>query len=718
MNMEKALQEYFGYKQFRKNQKEIISSIMDGNDTLALMPTGGGKSICYQLPMLVKEGLGIVISPLIALMKDQVDALKQNGVNAAYLNSSLSKEESNRIMNELLSENLKILYIAPEGLFGSDAYLFKLLAKIKINFVAVDEAHCISSWGHDFRPEYLRLKAFKQQYPQISIIALTATADDRTRLDILKNLNIEHANVFISSFNRENISYYVQPKKNSFDKLLDFLEEFKDESGIIYTLSRKSTESLSENLNVNGYSALPYHAGLSSEERERHQDLFIKDNIKIVVATIAFGMGIDKSNVRYVVHMDLPKNIESYYQETGRAGRDGVDSKAMLFFSRGDAIILRRFIDAGDQSQVKVLTSKLNKMIAFAESKKCRRQYLLQYFGEDFPDNCGSCDVCLADYKTFDGTVIAQKALSAVKRLNESFGRNYVIDFLRGSKSKKIREEHTWLKTYGVGADISKKNWESYLRNLIEDGYLRVTDDGFPVLKLTKKSMQVLYMGEKVNLIEEEKIVEKVKTSLDYDKTLFEQLRKVRAAIAREADVPPYIIFPDNTLIEFASYYPETPDDLLKMNGVGQVKANKYGDNFRKEINAYLKENNIDSKMPLLSGRVVKVRKQKTRAQKASPTKKQTYEMFKAGMTVTEIAEQRNLKMNSILTHLVHYVAIGELEVNKFVKLNKLDKILEAAQKHEGKGLREIKDELGDAFSYEEIKFSLGHKEFLQQNKS
>lgn len=713
MNMEKALQQFFGYKNFRKNQKEIIDSIMSGQDTLALMPTGGGKSICYQLPMLVKEGTGIVISPLIALMKDQVDALKLNGVNAAYLNSSQDLQERSTIINDLLSGKLKILYIAPEGLFGSDSYLFKLIKNLNINFIAVDEAHCISSWGHDFRPEYLRLKAFKAQYPTIPVIALTATADDRTRADILKNLDIQHGNVFISSFNRKNISYYVQPKKNSFSKLLEFLKEYEDESGIIYTLSRKSTESIAENLNVNGYAALPYHAGLNSEDRDRHQELFIKDEIKIIVATIAFGMGIDKSNVRYVVHMDLPKNIESYYQETGRAGRDGVDSKAMLFFSRGDAIMLRRFIDEGDQDQIPILTGKLNKMIAFGETKKCRRQYLLRYFGEDYPDNCGSCDVCLAEYKTFDGTIIAQKALSAVKRLKESFGKNYVIDFLRGSKSKKIREEHTWLKTYGIGADISKKNWESYFRNLIEDGYLRVTDDGFPVLKLTKKSLQVLFMGQKVMLIEEEKFVEKEKTNLPYDDVLFGKLKKIRSTIAKKEEVPPYIIFPDNTLIEFATYFPTTNEDLLKMNGVGNVKANRYGEQFREEIFHYLKDNNLEDKMSLLT-RLVKVRKTKPRTQKGSPTKKQSYKMFMAGMSIVEIAEQRNLKANSILTHLVHYVAIGKINVAKFVEADKLQTILDTIQKHEGKGLREIKDALGDKYSYEEIKFSLGHKEFSQ----
>ncbi|MCZ6693686.1 MAG: DNA helicase RecQ [Bacteroidetes bacterium] len=502
MTSEKVLKEVFGYESFRHRQKDTINSVLQGNDTFVLMPTGGGKSLCYQIPALMLEGLTIVISPLIALMKDQVDALKLSGVAAAYLNSTQDHHEQAYIMDMLKLNEVKLLYVAPERILGKESNFVDFLKTLDISLIAIDEAHCISHWGHDFRPEYLMLselaKVLKKKVPTI---ALTATADKITQKDIVDKLKLENPQVFISSFNRPNIQYHVTPKRNSFDQLLDFLHHNKDESGIVYTLTRKSTEKIANQLTEEGFNAKPYHAGLDTAVKTKHQEAFLKDEVKIIVATIAFGMGIDKSNVRYVVHMDLPKNIESYYQETGRAGRDGLPSQALLFFSFGDVFKLKGFVEIEDnQKQSAIMLQKLDQMAKYAQLKTCRRKYLLNYFGEEFAIHCGACDNCLNTFETIDGTEIAQKALSAVTRLEERFGVNYIIDFLRGSKSEKIWDRHKNLKTYGVGAEISKEDWRHYINELIGLDYL-IRDNGqYPVLKLGKKSWDVLNKGEKVSV--------------------------------------------------------------------------------------------------------------------------------------------------------------------------------------------------------------------------
>ena len=487
MNPLQILQAQFGYSSFRLEQEAIINAVLQKKDTFALMPTGGGKSLCYQIPALIFDGLTIVISPLIALMKDQVDALRLNGVQAAYLNSTQTSAEQEAVLRKVTSKELKLLYLAPESTF------FKDITSFEVSLIAIDEAHCISHWGHDFRPEYLMLAQLKRAMPHVPVIALTATADRLTRNDIVEKLALDNPVTFVSSFNRANIRYRVEEKKRSFEKLLDFLEKRRDESGIIYCLSRASTESLANDLIDEGFEARPYHAGLDKEQRAKHQEMFLRDEVKIIVATIAFGMGIDKSNVRYVVHMDLPKNIESYYQETGRAGRDSLPSDALLFYSYADVSKLKKFVEIdGNPEQTEIYLRKLDKMAAYGDLSTCRRKYLLNYFDEAAPDHCGNCDACLTQVERTDGTVPAQKVLSAVVRLRERFGAGYVIDFLRGSNSVKIQEGHKAIKTFGVGADMSKDEWFAIIRDLLAQGYLVKSEGTYPVLKLTEKSEQAL----------------------------------------------------------------------------------------------------------------------------------------------------------------------------------------------------------------------------------
>jgi ATP-dependent DNA helicase RecQ len=593
------LQNKFGYNSFRTNQEEVITCTLNKEDSFVLMPTGGGKSLCYQIPALIFKGLTIVISPLIALMKDQVDALRVNGVEAAYLNSSSTAEERSAIYQALEAGRLKLLYIAPERLFGGGEFL-TFIKKYPISLFAIDEAHCISSWGHDFRPEYRQLARLKKEFPGVPTIALTATADKITADDIIAKLALKNSRTFISSFNRENIYYYIEPKRNMYDRLLSYLTKHRDDAGIIYTLSRQSTEDLSRKLTASGFPALPYHAGLSLEKRSQHQSLFLKDEVKIMVATIAFGMGINKSNVRFVVHADLPKNIESYYQETGRAGRDGVKSEALLFYSGGDVIKLRKFatID-GNQQQSKIMLHKLGQMADLCEMSVCRRQKILAYFGEIIQGNCQSCDVCLNNYQQFDGTIIAQKALSAVARFDTAHGLTYLVDFLRGSKSEKIKSWHKKLSTYGIGADIPKDVWFGHLKNLIGLGYLEQSGIEYPVIKLTKKSVAVLSGAEQVMMVKTvgKKEIMSDKEDLPYEKELFVTLKTVRTTIATHERVPAYIIFSDATLLELATYLPQSAEEIRKISGFGEVKLAKYGKEFLGVVVSYCRERNLISKI-------------------------------------------------------------------------------------------------------------------------
>jgi ATP-dependent DNA helicase RecQ len=712
MTPTQALQKHFGYSEFRHEQEAIIQQVLNGKDVLALMPTGGGKSLCYQLPAVLLDGLTIVISPLIALMKDQVDSLNVAGIPAAFLNSSQNPAEQSRIIEQLNSNHIKLLYLAPERLFGSGNKLVDFLKSlpVAVSQIAIDEAHCISHWGHDFRPEYLMLAGLKKEFPNIPVIALTATADKLTQKDILEKLNLDKPAVFISSFNRVNITYRVNPKKQSFNQLLDFLDDKKDESGIIYCLSRKSTESLAADLRDEGFLAEAYHAGLDNAIKAKNQEAFLRDDVKIIVATIAFGMGINKSNVRYVVHMDMPKNIEGYYQETGRAGRDGLPSSALLFYSPGDAIKLKSFVSIDDDpEQTQIMLSKLNDMAKYCQLPTCRRQYLLNYFDELAPDHCGSCDVCLSEITRFDGTLIAQKALSAVYRLKERFGSTYVVDFLRGSKNQNIKPEHKELKTYGVGADISKTDWQRYLRELVALDYLRFTEGEYPVLNLTQKSDAVLKGTQKVELIATQVIEERETEALPFENDLLSILKNTRRDIAMNENVPAYIIVSDATLMEIATYLPQSLDELRFISGFGDVKLARYGREFLEPVKTYTHERGLNSKIAQKSKkRERKAKTERVSAPRGSDTRMVSLNLYRQDKSIAEVATERGLSVSTVESHLSYFIQSGEMDVLDMVAEEKIPAIKDAVESYGAERLSPLKEVLGDNYSYGEIKAVLG----------
>jgi len=591
-DIEKTLKKYFGYDEFRPLQKDIISAALARKDVFVLMPTGGGKSLCYQLPAIVQSGLTVVISPLISLMKDQVDALRDLGVTAEFLNSTMTYEEMDDVKKRLLQNKVKILYVAPERLV-LDSFL-RFLEKLSIDLFAIDEAHCISEWGHDFRPEYRKLVVLREKFSHVPLMALTATATPVVQKDIVKILKMRQPEIFKASFNRANLFYRVLPKGDTYVHLTDYLRAHEKQSGIIYCQSRKTVDRLAQALNDDGFRALPYHAGLETEERTKNQEAFIRENVDIIVATIAFGMGIDKPNVRFVIHYDLPKNLESYYQETGRAGRDGLKSDCILFYSYGDKAKIEYFIDdKPSERERKIALKKLHQLIDYCQSPMCRRKVILEYFGEAYEEeNCGACDNCLEredDSKKFDGTIIAQKMLSCVYRLNQRFGMNYVIDVLRGSKSERIFQNgHQHLSTYGIGEKIPKKRWVAFAQELIRLGYLKIEGSTYPVMKLTAKSSDVLFGDEKVMLTPYvEKRPKRAAAPTEYDNELFERLRQLRKRIADERNVPPYVIFHDRTLQEMAKKLPATWEDLQLIFGMGETKLKQYGPRFLKEIIAF-----------------------------------------------------------------------------------------------------------------------------------
>jgi ATP-dependent DNA helicase RecQ len=713
--MEKALLKYFGYSQFRPQQKEIISDVLEGKDVLALMPTGGGKSICYQLPALLLPGLTVVISPLIALMKDQVESLKQNGIEAEYLNSTQTSKEQQTIVAGVRSGVVKMLYVAPERLFSGAQPLMYDLADLNISLFAVDEAHCISHWGHDFRPEYLKLSQLKTAFPDTPLIALTATADKRTRDDMVKNLTLKDPGVFISSFDRENISYFIEPKQKSKERLLKFLEQHSDDSGIIYTLARKTTEQLAEWLNSYGFNALPYHAGLDPKKRAKNQELFIRDEVKIVVATIAFGMGIDKSNVRFVVHWNIPKNIEGYYQETGRAGRDGMPSEALLFFSRGDAHMLRQFIsDMDDQAQQDILYKKLDQMINLCETRNCRRKTILNYFDEAHDGNCGSCDVCLEKNTFFDGTIIAQKALSAVIRLKESYGTGFIVDFLRGSKSEKIKSYHREIKTYGVGADISKDDWFKHIRNLLDQGLLQTATGKFPILKITQPGAEVLAGKRNVSLIALEDRTSNKVAKDESTVSLFNYLKTVRKELATSANVAAYMVLSDKTLDELASYRPFEVDQITSISGFGELKAAKYGATFVKAIQSYCENNGLESNMKA-NARPIRKPKKKKGPKTISPSVITTLEYFEQGLDYQGISFKRGLTEATILNHMCQLIEQNKISIDKVIEPQTIASIRPAIDIKKIQSLSDIREQLNNRFSYDEIKLVRSSISFLPE---
>ena len=704
-----VLNKQFGFNEFRFHQQQIIDSVLAKKDTAVLMPTGGGKSLCYQIPALLFDGLTIVISPLIALMKDQVDGLRLNGVAAAFLNSTLSANEQTQVMNDIRNQQIKILYIAPEKIFINEQQFLNFLKPLNISLFAIDEAHCISQWGHDFRPEYLQLAVLKKHFPDVPIIALTATADELTRKDILEKLKLQSPKTFISSFNRENIHYYIEPKRNWLPYLLNYLKVHKEDSGIIYCLSRASTESLADDLVEYGFSAKPYHAGLEKQIRDQHQELFIKDKVKIIVATIAFGLGIDKSNVRYVFHVDLPKNIESYYQETGRAGRDGIKSDAILFYGRGDLVKLKKFCEIeNNPAQSKIMLEKLNKMARLCETQTCRRKFMMNYFGEEYPNYCGSCDVCLSKYEKFDGTIIAQKALSAVARLDQRYGVNFVIDFLRGSKSEKIMDWQMQLKTYGVGSDTGKEEWRQYLNDLIVMGYLHQEEGQYPILKLTEKSKAVLKGEEKVTFVKTIARKEVEQKELPYEVELLSQLKNLRNRLAEAARVPAYIIFSDTTLLELATYLPLDFSELKKISGFGEIKLQRFGKVFLDEVNDFCKKNKLSSRITDKFPKRIR-KAASSRTSERSDTKLESFELFKSGKSIPEIAVVRSLSTSTIENHLAHYIDTGEIGINELVTKEKIELIEKAIQLHGHLLLSNLKNALGETISYGEIRAVINH---------
>ena len=662
--LQKTLKDYFGYDSFRPLQKQIIDSVFEQNDNLVIMPTGGGKSICYQLPAILLPGITLVISPLIALMKDQVDGLNANGITAAYINSSQTEEEQQKIYSLLHLQKIKLLYIAPESL----SFLETILASSTISLIAIDEAHCISSWGHDFRPAYTQLAFLKNRLPNTPVIALTATADKATRDDICKQLNISHATRHIASFDRQNLSLEVRPGSNRIKQIIDFIDDRPNQSGIIYCLSRKTTESLAEKLVQNDIQAVAYHAGLNHLQRSNTQDDFINDNVQVVCATIAFGMGIDKSNVRWVIHYNLPKNIEGYYQEIGRAGRDGLPSSTLLFHSYADIVQLQKFADNAGNKELQI--AKLDRMKQYADALSCRRKILLNYFGELIEHNCGNCDICKNPPSFFDGTILAQKALSAVVRLKEEESTGTVIDVLRGSQNATIYNKgYQELKTYGIGKDISWKDWQQYIIQLINQGYLEIAFHEKNKLKTTSLARKVLFEQEKVelaNLIELEKKQAKQENTTAkkaQEDSLFERLRLLRLKLAREAEIPAYQIFSDATLKEMERERPMTDDDFMQINGVGKRKMQDYGFDFIKEIIAYHKEKRAPKK------------------KKKGNTYKVTLELYANGMSIEEIAIERKLSETTIFSHLSKLYEDGEaIDLHQFISKADLNAIQKAKE--------------------------------------
>lgn len=704
-----TLKTVFGFHSFRPNQEAIIRNIMDGCDVFAVMPTGGGKSLCYQLPAKMMSGTVVVISPLISLMKDQVDAARRNGIAAAYLNSSMNTQEVSDLHKMLKGNKIEILYIAPER-FSMPNFL-ETLKTIPISFFAIDEAHCISEWGHDFRPDYLSLSVISKIFPTVPIAAFTATATFKVQEDICRKLELRKPFVIRASFNRPNLFYQVERKSSGESHILKFLKDHSNECGIIYRTTRDSVTETADFLTQNGIGAIPYHAGLSSEVRDKNQDAFNRDEAQVIVATIAFGMGIDKSNVRFVVHADLPKNIEGYYQETGRAGRDGEPARCLLFFGRGDISKIRYFIDQiTNDSERSTALDKLNKMVGFASHNVCRRKQLLGYFGEVYPaDNCNSCDICLGTVERFDITRDAQIVMSAIFRTEQRFGIGHIVDVVTGADTKRIRTlGHEKIKTYGAGKDKDKNHWRFIIDELIVQNAVKQEGDPYPVLKLTQKGSNILYSKEQIAAIKREDKKERGRARRDgfedYDQALFEKLRILRKKIADNEGVPPFVVFSDKTLHEMCRYYPAALPDIRKISGVGDVKLERYGYGFVQEIKRYLSEN-PDISVIVAAPHERNYARTDSGEKKTGETVEETYRLLRQGLSMDEIALQRSLAPSTISNHIEKLIQSSrDIEIDCLIEPAKRREIEEIFSTIKEWGLKPVVEAGNGRISYEEAR--------------
>ena len=717
MNQEKALQalsKYFGYNAFRPMQADIIQAVYDGKDVVVLMPTGGGKSLCFQIPAITMKGMCVVVSPLISLMKDQVEALRANGIQAAFLNSSLSAQATADIEEDIYRQRIKLLYVSPEKMVSPS--FVPLLRQSQINLFAIDEAHCISSWGHDFRPEYTQMQFLKKQFADVPVIALTATADKLTRKDIVRQLGLQSPEVFVASFDRPNISLSVRPGQRKMEQMMDFIRQRPKQAGIIYCLSRKSCERVASKLLSFGILADHYHAGMSSRDRNHVQEQFINDDLQVVCATVAFGMGIDKSNVRWIMHYNMPKNMESYYQEIGRCGRDGSKADTVLFYSFHDVMTYRNLLADGSAEHIEIKLAKLERMKQYAEAYSCRRKILLSYFGENMEKDCGNCDVCKNPPQYFDGTIIAQKALSAIMRTGERVGIHMLIDILRGSKRKELlKNGYDRIKTYGAAANISQTVWQNLMAQILNNGLVEIAYDQHHVLKVTDKGKEVLFKNRKVPLVKIEAInkrkAQQSKQNLQATKRdrvrdeLFEVLRGLRRQIAVKQGVPPYIVFSDASLEEMAACRPVTEIDMRRISGVGEKKWQLYGEQF---INAILR---FQGKPPITIPKPTPIPSSSKRNIPAKGTHLETLQLFNRGFSIAQISTHRQISEDTIAKHLIELYARGEqIDLKRILKNSEMVEIIKVVETQSPPFLlRPIYEKLGGRIDFQKIMFALAY---------